>query len=165
MLVSWDNLVASQYCLLPARLWPGPGLLAYLCKINMFQLTRLRLGILATQQPIYLSPHHYLISEQQTFCECCQTYHFTTTLNTVLYCTEYEYRWFTPMSILKNSRTLPVHGLGGVVLEPEDEGDVVLSAPGRHIARQHPRQPPQPGHPDDRHWNKWQLDIIFYHLR
>ena len=77
MLVSWDNLVTSQYCLSLSRLRPGPGLLAYLCKINMFQLTRLRLGILATQQPIYLPPHHYLIFEQQTFSECCQTYHYT----------------------------------------------------------------------------------------
>ena len=76
------------------------------------------------------------------------------------------YRFTGTVAGIRTLQTaLPVHGLGGVVLEPEDEGDVVLSAPGRHIAGQHPRQPPQPGHPDDRHWNKWQLEIIFYHLR
>ena len=131
----------------------------------MFQLTRLRLGILATQQPIYLPPHHYLIFEQQTFSECCQTYHYTIHFSL-------QWNWnivniddlHRCQHVYRTSRILPVHGLGGVVLEPEDQGDVVLAAPGRHVARQHPRQPPQPGHPDDGHWNKWQLDIRHFIL-
>ena len=44
---------------------------------------------------------------------------------------------------------LPVHGLGGVVLEPEDEGDIVSAAWLGHITGQHPRQPLEPRHRQD----------------
>ena len=44
----------------------------------------------------------------------------------------------------------PVHGLGGVVLEPEDEGDIVGAARLGHVTGQHARQTLEPRHRQDR---------------
>ena len=44
----------------------------------------------------------------------------------------------------------PVHGLGGVVLEPEDEGDIVSAACLGHVTGQHARQTLEPRHRQDR---------------
>ena len=63
-------------------------------------------------------------------------------------------KWFLENFTFQPRVALPVHWLGGIILEPEYECDILVGVTiTRHLAGQHPSHSLQPEHWGDGNWN------------